>query len=282
MWVVKLGGSLHRDGHLLPALKALAAVRSPVLVVPGGGVFADRVRSAQRRRGFSDAAAHRLALRAMDRMGGVMGDVAPGLGRVRALADAAGARGAAVWLPAAELDGDPALAASWDVTSDTIAALAAARLGARGLVLVKSSPLPGAPLAADAAPSRRRPFPAPCGCCTATGARPCARSRAVPRPMPCGSHTTPGRPPSPFLPRRPGTHWPHRCYRRQARQRRHPGACRAMLMSVARPCPLPASSPPAPSTRPLLTAVTPNVVGVIAYLHVFTLRLLIDAHVIFT
>ena len=64
--VVKLGGSLGAAGTL--ALW-LAAVREHgggrAVIAPGGGAFADAVRVAQRRDGFSDVAAHRMAILAM-------------------------------------------------------------------------------------------------------------------------------------------------------------------------------------------------------------------------
>src|SRR5262249_34381680 len=47
-------------------IDAVAAGAGRVVVVPGGGPFADAVRTAQARMGFDDRAAHRMALLAMD------------------------------------------------------------------------------------------------------------------------------------------------------------------------------------------------------------------------
>ena len=65
--VVKLGGSLLEGdgGRGRPWLDILARSTVPVVVVPGGGAFADLVRSEQRRLGFSGRTAHRMALVAM-------------------------------------------------------------------------------------------------------------------------------------------------------------------------------------------------------------------------
>ncbi len=63
--VVKLGGSYAFSPHLRAALKSICAAEAPVVLVPGGGPFADAVREAQPRMGFNDGAAHKMALLAM-------------------------------------------------------------------------------------------------------------------------------------------------------------------------------------------------------------------------
>ena len=72
--VVKVGGGLLRaeglDGLRRGCEEAIAmAARAPVLVVPGGGPFADAVRAVDEQVGLADAVAHALALRAMDQLG---------------------------------------------------------------------------------------------------------------------------------------------------------------------------------------------------------------------
>ena len=64
--IVKLGGSLARTPHCAAWLDTLAAWGGPLILVPGGGPFADCVRVAQAAIGFDDAAAHRMALLAME------------------------------------------------------------------------------------------------------------------------------------------------------------------------------------------------------------------------
>src|SRR5687767_537033 len=67
--VVKLGGSLlaHR-AHLRTALDAIArcAAKERIVVVPGGGPFADAVRGIDATLGLSADAAHWMAILAMD------------------------------------------------------------------------------------------------------------------------------------------------------------------------------------------------------------------------
>ncbi len=152
--VVKIGGSLFecRDTSApapgLALLSLLDRARVPVVVVPGGGAFANAVRSEQLRLGVSDPAAHQMALLAMHQMAHAVVDIAPTPGRLIIAAShveiaqvLAGGR-IAVWVPMPMVAQDPDIPEDWTVTSDTLAAWLASRLGARHLVLVKSAAAP--------------------------------------------------------------------------------------------------------------------------------------------
>jgi aspartokinase-like uncharacterized kinase len=145
--VVKVGGSLCFSAALPAVVRHLArqARRRRLLVVPGGGPFADAVRRAWRRRGLSLAAAHRMALLAIDQYGLLLRDLDR---RSVATADPAEARRAAragrlaILLAADRAAAASELPSSWDVTSDSVAAWVARREGAARLVLVKSVSAP--------------------------------------------------------------------------------------------------------------------------------------------
>jgi aspartokinase-like uncharacterized kinase len=144
--VVKIGGGIlahleHFDAAL--ATIAVAATSCRLLIVPGGGPFADAVRDVDRRLGLSDSAAHWMAVLAMDQYAHLIaGKLARAVivAEAREIADAFGAPPVGrvpVLAPYRWLrDVDP-LPHSWDVTSDSIAAWVAGRVGARRLVLVK-------------------------------------------------------------------------------------------------------------------------------------------------
>jgi len=139
--VVKVGGGLAREagGGTLRALCAAlaeAGERHPLLVVPGGGAFADAVRDHDRRFGLAPETAHRMAILAMDQFGWALAELLPGAGLRNDLA-AAGDGRVAILLPAALLAEREPLPASWAVTSDSIAAWVAGPAGAARLVLVK-------------------------------------------------------------------------------------------------------------------------------------------------
>lgn len=147
--VVKLGGSLGAAGTLAGWLAAVIEQGGGrAVIVPGGGVFADAVRAAQRRDGFSDLAAHRMAVLAMEQYGHLLLDLAPSLAACAGAAEIRAALAAgrvALWLPSRMVAADPLIAGSWDVTSDSLAAWLARRLEADRLVLIKSAAVPRPP-----------------------------------------------------------------------------------------------------------------------------------------
>jgi aspartokinase-like uncharacterized kinase len=124
--VVKFGGSLFACASTL--VPVLAAAPGRLLVVPGGGPFADTVRQ----RELDDDAAHWMACGAMEQYGQYLSSL--GLPAVDSLAFPARP---SVLLPYALLRARDPLPHTWEVTSDTIAAWCAAELGC-DLVLAKS------------------------------------------------------------------------------------------------------------------------------------------------
>jgi dihydroneopterin aldolase len=135
MLVVKLGGSLAKAGALRPWLDALAAWPGPLVVVPGGGAFADTVRGEQTALGYDDVAAHDMSLMAMSQLARAIGSLAPWLASAETEAAIGGRCVFAAW-PA--LRDAPDLPRGWDVTSDSISVVLACRLRAARLLVVKA------------------------------------------------------------------------------------------------------------------------------------------------
>lgn len=141
--VVKVGGALAGNpGQLARLGEALAGAsrRHRLVVVPGGGPFADQVRAFDRANKLSADAAHWMAILGMDQYAFALCDVIPGS---RLVEDRAGIQGAhadgeiPVLAPARWLRATDELPHTWDVTSDSLAAYLATLLGADRLVLVK-------------------------------------------------------------------------------------------------------------------------------------------------
>jgi aspartokinase-like uncharacterized kinase len=141
--VVKIGGGLlATPGDLDRVLAALASLAGicRVLVVPGGGPFADTVRDVDRRLGIADHAAHWMAVLAMDQYAHLLAARLDAGTVVSSLADAIAtfeAHRLPVLAPSRWLQEDDPLPHSWDVTSDSIAAWIGGVSGAREIVLVK-------------------------------------------------------------------------------------------------------------------------------------------------
>jgi aspartokinase-like uncharacterized kinase len=149
--VLKLGGSLAESDDLTSWLDHLAAIPGRLVIVPGGGPFADQVRKAQARWGFDEATAHHLAILAMEQFGRMLCGLQPVLRAApsrAAMDEAWEASRVPVWLPSAMALGRPEIPESWTVTSDSLAAWLAGTVGASALVLVKSADPPPGPLAA--------------------------------------------------------------------------------------------------------------------------------------
>lgn len=137
--VVKIGGGLLRNAGLDGLRRACDEVNEiatgrPVLVVPGGGPFADAVRAVDAQVGLADGVAHGLALRAMDQLGVLLTPLLP---EAELLDCLVAPRGLGLVLAAAAFSGRPEIPESWDVTSDSLAVLAAGAIGAEEAVLLK-------------------------------------------------------------------------------------------------------------------------------------------------
>ena len=138
--VVKLGGSQIGSAALGPWLVTLAACRGRVVLVPGGGLFADAVRKAQAKMGYGDAVAHHMALLAMEQYGRALASLSPQFrvaAFIPAIKNALRDRRVPVWAPTAMVLRRSEIPASWDVSSDSLAAWLAGRIGAERLLLVK-------------------------------------------------------------------------------------------------------------------------------------------------
>jgi aspartokinase-like uncharacterized kinase len=138
--VIKVGGSLAGTGRLQPAVALIESARVPVIVVPGGGPFADSVRALQQTLKFDDATAHRLAMLAMHQMAemivawGRRFRIAQTLGEISAILEQGNLP---VWAPLRMISGDTSIPADWSATSDALAARLAEIVGGR-LLLLKS------------------------------------------------------------------------------------------------------------------------------------------------
>ncbi len=140
--VLKLGGSLADHAALRPLCNQIGelAAQYKLLVVPGGGPFADTVRHYYASRHLSETTAHKMAILAMDQYGYLLCELLSGAVPVTTLAEIE-----PIWqigqlpvlIPSQLLFKHDPLPHSWAVTSDSIAAWVAMQVHASLLILLK-------------------------------------------------------------------------------------------------------------------------------------------------
>jgi len=139
--VLKIGGSLAEEPVSLVSLcekLSVLAKNHRIVVVPGGGEFADTVRRLDRKYGFSNSVAHKMAILSMDQYGFLLSNFAPESYVVYNQEEiSSSVKGTLpIFLPSNYMFREDPLKNSWDVTSDTIAAHITNMLQVKKLVLV--------------------------------------------------------------------------------------------------------------------------------------------------
>lgn len=150
MQVIKLGGSLSKSQALSDCLKRIAKGQGGVVIVPGGGDFADQVRCAQQQWQFNDVIAHEMAILAMQQMALVFKGLQPDFVLANTVAEIKQFLAQPVpviWSPNINELNQAKIPARWEITSDSLAAWLATQLTATELILVKAASVPSNNLA---------------------------------------------------------------------------------------------------------------------------------------
>lgn len=146
MWVIKIGGSLAKDPLLVDWLEYLKDFGGGrVVLVPGGGGYADGVRHAQAEWHLEDLVAHNMAVLGMGQFAFMLQGLCPDLvlaADERELERTVHSGRVALWMPLQLLRRAPDELTNWDVTSDSLTLWLANRLNAERVILVKSCPIP--------------------------------------------------------------------------------------------------------------------------------------------
>lgn len=160
--VVKVGGSLldwpELPGRLADFLASDVGRLSRVVLIAGGGPTVDVIRRLDQVHQFGEAESHWLAIDALDLTARILGRLLPDARVIDDDADVQTCWDAGVQPILSpgrifrKLDScsDSGLPATWDVTSDSIAAWIAERLGADRLILIKSRGMPAGSSRSDA------------------------------------------------------------------------------------------------------------------------------------
>lgn len=141
MIVVKLGGSLYNTSEIRHWLTTLVeyAKQQPIVIVPGGGPFANQVRDAQKLHHFDDSHAHHMAILAMAQFGLLIRGITPHcpLFYFPANTPVVIQKTLSIWMPNESLLSQAEIMHNWAVTSDSLALWLANELNAEQLILVK-------------------------------------------------------------------------------------------------------------------------------------------------
>lgn len=140
--IVKVGGSLMLQPKKLRQLSLTLnelSKRHALIIVPGGGEFADVARKMDKTFSLSPQTSHRMAILGMDQYGLLLADLMRDSCAVDSLefAKVVLEKGKLpILMPSKSVFDDDLLENSWDVTSDSIAAHIANKLNARKVLLV--------------------------------------------------------------------------------------------------------------------------------------------------
>ena len=137
MWVLKIGGSWITNPNLITLLKRLdKKKRGKIIIVAGGGCFADSVRYAFKKTRMSENLANSLALKSTEIFSSYMKEINKNF--YLTSNKCFKKKSINVWLPSVILSNEKSFKKNWNSTSDSVAAWLSKNIQAEGLVFVKS------------------------------------------------------------------------------------------------------------------------------------------------
>lgn len=137
MWVLKIGGSWITNPKLKTLIRRLEKKKKgKIIIVAGGGCFADSVRFAFKKTKMSEKLANTLALKSTEIFCSYLKDINKKLYLTtdKRFKD----NSLNVWLPSVILSNEKSFKRNWDSTSDSVAAWLSDKIKADGLVFIKS------------------------------------------------------------------------------------------------------------------------------------------------
>ena len=146
MIVIKIGGSLFACSYLDKWLTVLQRINQSVIIVPGGGPFADQVRLAAEKCALPMDCAHDMAVLGMQQFGHLMTGINKHLVLEKHCLNMSAAKDQGrrvVWAPYDEVLAARDIEKTWQTTSDSLALWLAIKITADHLCVVKSAATEG-------------------------------------------------------------------------------------------------------------------------------------------
>ena len=142
-WAIKIGGSLYDSPNLVEWLNVIDQHSSAqIVIIPGGGPFAEQVRRADEKYRLLPLHSHNMAVMGMQQYGALLASLCSTMVLANSVNEVHAAWGdskVAIWEPYKMISEECELEKSWDVTSDSLAVWLANKLSLKNLLLVKSS-----------------------------------------------------------------------------------------------------------------------------------------------
>ena len=139
MIIVKIGGSLYNSPYLTEWLDQLTHLdNQQIVIVPGGGPFADQVRHATKQWDIDDTSSHNMAVLAMQQYGYLLSSINNKIVLLYSYTEIKKQK-LMVWMPYRDVTSECDYPENWQTTSDSLAAWLACQLSAQNLAIVKSA-----------------------------------------------------------------------------------------------------------------------------------------------
>lgn len=140
MIVIKLGGSLYCNPLLQEWIHKLASIdNQTVVIVPGGGPFADQVRKASDDWAIDNDIAHEMAVLAMQQYACLVSHIDKRIVKLNSIECLKDNNQTYVWHPHHDVTNKCDYPKNWQTTSDSISLWLAKTILAKQLILIKSA-----------------------------------------------------------------------------------------------------------------------------------------------
>lgn len=138
MWIVKIGGSWLKNPSLPSLLIKIKKIcNKEIVIVPGGGSFADSIRDVSDKTKMSEKLANKLALKSTELFAEYLKELDNDLCLIDNPRNFKKEK-ICIWLPSKKLSQNNSFKNNWDSTSDSVAAWLANKIMAKGVIFIKS------------------------------------------------------------------------------------------------------------------------------------------------
>ena len=144
MIFIKIGGSTLRNINLEKCLNLIVNQKRKILIIPGGGSFANLVRKEQKSLGFDDLIAHNLSILSMIKVSYIFESYVKGKVNIVKNIDEfslSDVHSVGIWNPEKEIKEFVDETTNWENTSDSLALKASQKFNVKSLIIIKSCAL---------------------------------------------------------------------------------------------------------------------------------------------